>query len=247
MKVRWLVSSRKLLLFVAFALITSSGMAIPTLQLDILGGTYDPVTETILSNGSTFTLLALLTPGNGMTESEVEELLGYEYYISAALTPQVETGADLGSFDFDGTTVDATDDMVYGVPPIDIVQGHDAGDLPKHGIFPTYFSEFGFMFDGTSTTSAYNSAEYPGGSLFDPTGEGAYFASFNVSTSSLASGYELHFDLYGAEPQSPDIDITQFAPFSHDGGSQVPEPGTSLLLGSGLLLLFALHRRRRRK
>src|SRR5205814_8587734 len=91
-------------------------------------------------------------------------------YISAALTPRVfPPGGNFGSFSVANATsnfgyVDrngqnqvsksstflATQDMVYGNPPLERFQnntaGFDPGDLDPHGIYDTYFKEFKFQF-----------------------------------------------------------------------------------------------------
>jgi hypothetical protein len=215
--------------------------AVPVLQLDIVGGYYDSATETILSNGPNFTLVALLTP------KAAGDQLG-SYFVSVALTPQTpQPGGNFGSFSFDGASYAATSGMYYGVPPVE-ASGleHDGGDLGQHSIYPTYFREFEFSFDSALTQSAqtYNTAEDPGG---PSAGSGSLYRTFNI-TSALPTGYALHFDLYDTffktnctgpartRTCTTDEDIDHFAPFSHDAESAppVPEPATMSLLGMGL-------------
>ena len=219
--------------------ITGKGLAYPTLQLDIGGGSYDFSTETIVAADNTFTLYAYLIQDN-------YNLLSDTYFISAAISPQISSGgADIGSFTFNGSTINATSDMTYGVPPLEDIaslQGWDSGDLPKHGIFPTYFSEFGFQFNSANQLAEYNTADraISGGSI--PTsGTGMYYAAFTIDTSLLDPNYVIHFDLYNEKLKGLDVDVTHFAPFSHDAQS-VPEPSTVLLLGSGLVGLWASRR-----
>ena len=83
---------------------------------------------------------------------------------------------------------------------------------------------------------------------------------FAVDSSLLADGYELHFDLYSTDVVTKctthrnntvchdDTVIDQFAPFSHDAGTggKVPEPGSMVLMGAGLLGLALWDRRRGR-
>jgi hypothetical protein len=232
-QLRRLIFGTILLGAVAFG--SREASAYPVLQLDIGGGVYDLETETIVGTSNPFTLYALLTPYRNATTDQINGLLAETYYISVALTPKTAPpGGSLGSFTFEGTTVDATSDMVYGVPPLESNLEFDANDLSRHGIFETYFWEFAFTFDPSTTALAYNTADNPGG----PTaGTGAYVVAFDVDSRLLSSGYGLHFDLYNTVARSGgDIDRDDFAPFSHDAEccAQVPEPGTLLLLGSGV-------------
>ena len=221
--------------------------AIPTLQLDIAGGTYDYSTKTIIASTDPFTLYAYLIP-------DFRNTLNDDYYISAALIPKIgPTGDDLGSFSFGGTKINVTSKMTYGVPPLEIIvalQGWDAGDLPKHESCPTYFYEFKFNFSIDYQISSYNTQDRAiNGGAIPTNGSGMYYAAFVVNTSSLDPNYVLHFDLYNTKiKRSGDIDVTQFAPFSHDAQStRVPEPSTLLLLGSGLIGLAIFGRKRLQK
>lgn len=221
----------------------------PVLQLDILGGTYDPVTETIVASGPEFTLVALLTPRRN---DDSLALLADTYYISAAIVPMTgPADAAVGSFTWNGETRRVTEDMEYGVPPLEAVSHHDDGDLPTHGIYPTYFSEFAFQFSADNRTTPYNTAETPGAlSPTTATTGVAYYQTFHITTS-LAGSYAIHFDLYDSYIQEcgrlgtceTDIDVNRFAPFSHDAQSgSVPEPTTLLMLSLGAVLA-ASHRR----
>lgn len=222
--------------------------AVPTLQLDIAGGTYDTTTQTIVASGNPFTLYALIVPDTWNTLSDT-------YYISAALAPKVSTASSLGSFVFNGTTVNATSDMLYGTPPVETLQSHQAGDLQQHGIYDTYFKQFAFNFSSSNQISQYNTADRATAgtaiNLTPNSSGGMYFAAFTVDTALLDPAYVVHFDLYNSAADGSNVYITQFAPFSHDAesggnGNQVPEPSTLLLIGSGLTGLGFMTRKLRK-
>ena len=223
-------------LVVVMALATTS-FAVPTLQLDIVGGVYDTETDTVVGpSGEEITLVALLTPNPAQGA-----LIGDTYYISAALVPAVDVASALGSFTFDGgDPVNVTSDMAYGVPPLEALQEHDAGDLPRHSIFETYFTEFNFTFDPGQQVSPYDTQLAPGSFDAEEGGMGSYYQLFTVNTSLLAHGVNLHFDLYSTVdidgPLGPvgvdsidERDVSIFAPFSHDAETNrngMPEPAT---------------------
>jgi hypothetical protein len=216
--------------------------------LDIEGGWYNSewglqTEKTIVASSDSFRLYALLVP-KGKNE------LNDTYYISAALVPKTpKPGGDLGYFVFDGQPVQVTSNMYYGVPPLEARLGFDAGDLGRHGIFETYFVEFPFQFGNEQIDPYDTKKRAKSGGIIPSSGSGMYYKVFHVNVSGLEPGYLIHFDLYNTKlfKREGDIDVSKFAPFSHDAESRrVPEPSTLLLLGGGLLSLAVFGKRARK-
>jgi len=79
-----------------------------------------------------------------------------------------------------------------------------------------------------------------------------YYMEFEVDTSALNPNYQVHFDLYSTKKGSSDKDrdIKYLAAAAYDAQSRtmpaVPEPGSLLLIGTGVTALAVAQIRKRR-
>ena len=120
------------------------GYAIPTMQLDILGGVWvssDPIgdgADTIVTDDNIFSLFAYLDDASSLVtrtfvqdngDGTQEEVYGVaadtEFRISVSLIPRTDIGCPAetpdcnGSFSINGTSYDVTGDMQFGTPPLE--------------------------------------------------------------------------------------------------------------------------------
>lgn len=253
---------KKLILVLIAVIMTftaNQALALPSLQLDIDGGWYNPAggsslydEETIVASDSLFTLYALLTPGqDGVPAFNVFQKDGVDNdaYLSIAVYPKmaIGDGGNYGSFTIDGgTPIVVTNDMAHGTPP------NDDAELQSHGIFDTYYYEVGFDWDSANEITSYNSQDRAinGGALSLSSGTGTYYIPFVIDVSGIPIAADtvkqisLHFDLYTSD-WNGDGKLEYKAPFSHDAqASPVPEPATMLLFGTGLIGLAGLGRKK---
>lgn len=235
----------------------SSAWAVPALQLDIVGGIYDPIQQTTVAQSTVYTLQALLWDQSSLSASG-------NYFVSASLVPK--NGSSLASPGFSSigflggapTGVSPNDgvynlsDFGYGTPPVDSLYPN----IPGHGFFPGWYMEFAFTFASDPKINAYDVQTNTSAS-----GQ-LYVHSFTVDTTALLDqvklsngvlfdNYDLHFDLYDEVvkyKRSGTTYDTHFAPFSHDAQSwySTPDGGTTaLLVGLGLIGMSVVARRRK--
>ena len=234
---------KKIILVLIIGLVIApAANAVPDLQLFIDGATYDGDTETwVLATTGGVDLYVI---------SANEE--HYDVIVSMSL---------IGFGEFDDPSVVSVSGFdntpsawTWGFAPVFSAPEFDNNeDVPPHGIWPTWYAE--------DSTGHYYTSDFVGdvqpdentGEYWSPAPDPEYpGASANASGSyklfSLSIdapvGTALHFDAYTLI----NGELDEFAPFSHDAtATVVPEPGTILLMSTGLLGLglSAIRRRKR--
>jgi len=214
-------------------ILTSSAIAVPDIQLFIDGATYDWDTQTWVATTTGSVDLYVISANDTKDDIIVSLALGQS------------DDPSLMTVDFGGTIINPGD-WIYGNAPLP-PDWNPGGDVPPHGIFPTYFAE---VHTGAYGLGMNIGDVQPGSDFWDPSipsGPANALGEYKIFTVDLSGpvGASVHFDAYTL---NPDGSVDKFAPFSHDATTTiVPEPGTIILMGSGLLGLgLRAYRKRKR-
>lgn len=147
------------------------------------------------------------------------------------LTASIGDGEDPfgGSLDIGGTSYTGSD-FTFGHHPT----------LPDHGVFPAHWVDHsvGDMTTMTANTIADFNEFFEEG--VTPLNSSGQIMLFNIAVSGFR---QVHFDAWGFTSTG----AFRKAPFSHDGGAAVPEPGTLALFGLGVGAVGWRRRRKSRK
>lgn len=228
--------------------LAGSAHATPRLQLYIEGAQYDSASESWLTPASSFILWVVGSAQPSDLNKGITEILDVKLAAAFAtgetgsmtLAP-IQSGLLCGTTLCDQSGAEAAPIATAYSPSNDgqvPIKG-DGTPLASHGVYGpgTSFFEWRLGDFDLQAGDAVGDYQYSFPTSFSQTGQ---ISAYQVSVSGFSW---VHFDAYNHTVTNGNEAKYVFAPFSHDAGV-VPEPGTLVLLGGGLLAL-GLHRRAR--
>lgn len=231
-----------ILITIFLGLFYSHAFAIPTLQLYIEGSTYDPVTESwTIVTADPFKLWVLGDVKKFGTIYDVQLAAAFSSSESGTITI-TPTTATSGLLPSPGDTSTPPN-------PIYLTSGADSpplmgdGDpLPRHGEYGPGISW------NTYALGDFTLKDSPIGDFINTfPAEFPDRGQINAYLIDIEDYSTVHFDAFDHIITKNQGARFVFAPFSHDATTVVPEPGTLMLLGSGLIGVSVYRWRRMRK
>jgi hypothetical protein len=132
----------------------------------------------------------------------------------------------------------------WSVTPV----GFSATDMDPNGVYGSYFKDFSFKFNSSQRANAYDVALDPDNGPAAAANGQTYYQAFTIDTASLSRASQMRFEVSNTALKTNDeINFIKWAYFNKSGRSAqaVPEPGSMILLGTGVVALVARFRRRR--
>ena len=231
---------KKSLFAIGFTLLVSTAAsAVPVLQLDIAGGSYDNGDETIVTSADSFTVYAYATPSGNMRRSSI---LGQTYYLSDradARDGRRWCGARFVHRERPRLRRDGRHDVRRAA---DRSERHRRASMAvisaSTAIYSTHFVEIPFTFSAANRSGEYNTADDAGQGPI--AGNDMYYAAFTVDKSLLddAASAPLRplLGRGGSPRRSRSGSLRAVLARRRHRSSPVPEPTAALIFGGALLL-----------